>query len=233
MRHDLHVVFSVLEDILQLLRKPPPAPLPVSKLQEECVWVLSAETDHSGDGVGGHPVLEFVAELPRQVVADEGPVMVQYKVSVIAQADVRSRLVNCVQVINEGPLHAIIAKPELACGHIIEPLVLLPVGHSVVAFSERWLGVIEDLFYVVFGHVLPEYHCGILRLGLVQTCRNCPCRKKDVDSVPILDIAAEPPVLAHTDFYFLVFTLFGQSVNFRFIKHSKHASELLGLLSIK
>ena len=77
-------------------------------------------------------------------------------------------------------------SPELACGNVVEPLILLPIGHSVVALSKRWLVIIKDLLNVVFVHVSPEYYCRILFLRLIQTGRNSPCCEKDVDSVSIL-----------------------------------------------
>ena len=77
-------------------------------------------------------------------------------------------------------------SPKLAGGNVVEPLILLPIGHSVVALSKRWLGIIKNLLNVVFVHVSPEYYCRILFLRLIQTGRNSPCCEKDVDSVSIL-----------------------------------------------
>ena len=100
--------------------------------------MLGAETDHSGDGVRGHSVLQLVSQLPGEIVTNQrlvsrsrdqywpirgqhspgevvvnvAAVMTEDKVAIIAQTDDISWLVNSVQVINEGSLHAAVAKPE-------------------------------------------------------------------------------------------------------------------------
>ena len=82
-----------------------------------------------------------------------GPVIVQNKETIIAQAERVHAVVDGVQVINESPLHALVSELLKTPREVVFSLHLFFNGHSMEVFADGDLRILEDLLDILHGHI--------------------------------------------------------------------------------